>query len=73
MPNDEQEDAGFIDWDFFYISFVVCYIIVVMAIAVVLYINPYWRRRWFYFIEDCIDTCYYSMVASFCKFSNFIR
>jgi hypothetical protein len=26
-----------------------------------------------YFIEDCIDTCYYFVVASFHKFSNFRR
>jgi len=73
VPNDEHRDDGFIDMEFFYISFGVCYIVVVMTIAAVLYINPYWRRRWLYFIEDCIDTCYYFVVASFCKFSNFIR
>jgi hypothetical protein len=73
VPNDEQGDDGFIDMDLFYISFGVCYTIVVMTIATVLYINPYWRRRWLYFIEDCIDTCYYFVVASFRKFSNFRR
>jgi hypothetical protein len=73
VPDDEQGDVGFIDMEFFYISFGVCYTIVVMTIAAVLYINPYWRRRWLYFIEDCIDTCYYFMVASFRKFSNFRR
>jgi hypothetical protein len=72
VPNDEQGD-GSIDMDFFYISFGVCYTVVVMTIATVLYINPYWRRRWLYFIEDCIDTCYYFVVASFRKFSNFRR
>ncbi|XP_061980577.1 cuscuta receptor 1-like isoform X2 [Populus nigra] len=73
VPNDEQGDGGFIDMEFFYISFSVCYTVVVMTIAAVLYINPYWRRRWLYFIEDCIDTCYYFVVASFRKFSNFRR
>ncbi|KAI5560275.1 hypothetical protein BDE02_16G036700 [Populus trichocarpa] len=73
VPNDEQGDDGFIDMDLFYISFGVCYTIVVMTIATVLYINPYWRRRWLYFIEGCIDTCYYFVVASFRKFSNFRR
>jgi len=73
VPNDEQGDDGFIDMEFFYISFGVCYTIVVMTIAAVLYINLYWRRRWLYFIEDCIDTCYYFVVASFHKFSNFTR
>jgi hypothetical protein len=73
VPNDEQGDDGFIDMEFFYTSFSACYIVVVMTIAIVLYINPYWRVRWLYFIEDCIDTCYYFVVASFRKFSNFRR
>jgi hypothetical protein len=73
VPDDEQGDDGFIDMEFFYISFGVCYTAVVMTIETVLYINPYWRRRWLYFIEDCIDTCYYFVVASFHKFSNFRR
>ena len=73
VPNDEQGDGGLIDMEFFYISFSVCYTVVVMTIAAVLYINPYWPRRWLYFIEDCIDTCYYFVVASFRKFSNFRR
>nr|XP_034908160.1 receptor-like protein 15 [Populus alba] len=72
--DDEQGDDGFIDMEFFYISFGVCYTVVVMTIAAVLYINPYWRRQvGLYFIEDCIDTCYYFVVASFRKFSNFRR
>ncbi|XP_061980431.1 cuscuta receptor 1-like [Populus nigra] len=73
VPNDEHGDDGFIDMEFFYISFGVCYTVVVMTIAAVLYINPYWRRRWSYFIEDCINTCYYFVVASFRKFSNLRR
>ena len=73
VPNDEREDDCFIDMEYFYINFGVCYTVVVMKIAAFLYINLYWRRRWFYFIEDCIDTCYYFVVASFRKFSNFKR
>jgi Leucine-rich repeat (LRR) protein len=73
VHNDDQGDDGFIDMEFFYISFGVCYTVVMMTIAAVLYINPYWRRRWLYFIEDCIDTCYYFVVASFRKFSDFRR
>jgi hypothetical protein len=73
MPDDEQGDDGFINMEFFYISFGVCYTVVVITIAAVLYINPYWRCRWLYFIEDCIDTYYYFMVASFRKFSSFRR
>ncbi|KAG6737180.1 hypothetical protein POTOM_059781 [Populus tomentosa] len=73
VPNDEQGDDGFIDIDFFYINFGVCYTIVVMTIATILYINPYWGCRWLYFIEDCINTYYYFVVASFRNFSNFRR
>ncbi|KAG6780349.1 hypothetical protein POTOM_013203 [Populus tomentosa] len=39
VPNDEQGDDGFIDMEFFYISFGVCYTIVVIMIATVLYIS----------------------------------
>jgi hypothetical protein len=65
VPNDEQGDDDFIDMEFFYISFGACYTVVVITIGAVLYINPYWRHRWLYFIEDCMDTCYYFVVASF--------
>ncbi|XP_011039081.1 PREDICTED: uncharacterized protein LOC105135748 [Populus euphratica] len=65
MPNDEREDDGFIDMYVFRVTFGVCCIIVVLTIAAVLYINPPWRRRWFHFIEDCIDTCYYFLVINF--------
>uniref|UniRef100_A0A6N2L1W1 Uncharacterized protein n=1 Tax=Salix viminalis TaxID=40686 RepID=A0A6N2L1W1_SALVM len=64
-PNDEQEDDGFTDMNFFYVSYGVGYIIVVMGIAAVLHINPFWRRGWFNFIEYCIDTCFYFVLASF--------
>ncbi|KAG5244636.1 leucine-rich repeat receptor protein [Salix suchowensis] len=73
MPNDEREDDGFIDMDVFYVSLGVSYVIVVLTIAAVLYINPLWRGRWFHFIEECIDTCYCFLVVNFRKFSNFRR
>jgi len=41
--NDEQEDDGFINMGFFYINFGICYIVVVMKITAILYINSYWR------------------------------
>jgi len=48
VPNNEQEDNnGFIDMDAFTVSLEACYIIVSLAIAAALYINPYWRRRCF--------------------------
>ncbi|KAL5862140.1 hypothetical protein ACOSQ3_003425 [Xanthoceras sorbifolium] len=41
---DIEEENDFMDMDIFYISFTVSYIIVLLAIAAVLFINPYWRR-----------------------------
>jgi Leucine-rich repeat (LRR) protein len=73
VPNDLNGDGGFIDMDSFYASFGVCYISVVLTIAAVLCINPHWRRRWFYFIEECIDTCYCFLAINFPKLSRFRR
>ncbi|XP_044485068.1 receptor-like protein 1 [Mangifera indica] len=56
------EDNNIIDISIFYISFVVSYIIVLLAVVTVLYINPYWRRTWFYFVELCVTSCYYFIV-----------
>ncbi|CAA3014515.1 LRR receptor-like serine threonine- kinase GSO1 [Olea europaea subsp. europaea] len=49
--DDESEEHGFMDMEFFYISFVIAYISVVLCIATILYINPHWRRAWFHFME----------------------
>jgi len=70
VPNNEQEDNGFIDMDAFIVSFEACYIIVSLAIAAALYINPYWRRRWFYFIEECLSNCYCVLCAGVCTSSD---
>ncbi|XP_038696694.1 receptor-like protein 13 [Tripterygium wilfordii] len=61
----EDVDDGFMDNNVFYVSFVVSYIMVLLGIAAVLYINPYWRRAWFYRIEECITACYYFMEDNF--------
>jgi hypothetical protein len=73
LPNDSNGDDGLIDMDSFYASFGVFYIIVVLTIAALLCINPHWRRRWFYFIEECIDTCYCFLAINFRKLSRFRR
>lgn len=39
-------------------SFAGAYIVILLGFATVLYINPYWRRRWFNFIKECIYSCY---------------
>uniref|UniRef100_A0A2N9H882 Uncharacterized protein n=1 Tax=Fagus sylvatica TaxID=28930 RepID=A0A2N9H882_FAGSY len=73
MPADlEGEEGGsFMDMGVFYISFVVAYITMLLGIVAVLYINPYWRREWFNFIEACIDICYYFIVVHCRKLPGF--
>ncbi|XP_044471364.1 receptor-like protein 13 [Mangifera indica] len=63
-----EDDNDIVDMDIFYISFVVTYIIVLLAMAVILYVNPYWRRTWFYFIETWMLSCYYFVIDSFGQF-----
>ncbi|KAJ4845067.1 hypothetical protein Tsubulata_018283 [Turnera subulata] len=62
--NDSREGEAFMDMGAFCISFGLAYTTVVVTIATVLCINPYWRRLWFYFIEMFITTCYYFLVDS---------
>ncbi|KAG4113191.1 hypothetical protein ERO13_D13G208066v2 [Gossypium hirsutum] len=50
MPRNAT-DEGFIDMKVFYASFVGSYIVMPLCIAIVLYINPYWRQAWFYHVE----------------------
>ncbi|KAG8471738.1 hypothetical protein CXB51_036300 [Gossypium anomalum] len=52
-------DEGFIDMKVFYASFVGSCIVMPLCIAIVLYINPYWRRAWFYHVEAATMSCYY--------------
>ncbi|KAF2310555.1 hypothetical protein GH714_014431 [Hevea brasiliensis] len=48
---ENKENSCFIDKDAFHASFGVTYIMVLLVIVAVLYINPYWRQVWFYYIE----------------------
>jgi hypothetical protein len=57
-----KDNGGFMDMEVFYVTFWVAYIMVLLVIGAVLYINPYWRRAWFYFIEVSINNCYYFLV-----------
>ncbi|KAK0572102.1 hypothetical protein LWI29_026138 [Acer saccharum] len=59
---DIKEDSNFMDMDIFYISFTASYIVVVLAIAIILYVNPYWRRTWFYLVETWMTSCYYFII-----------
>ncbi|KAH9659744.1 Receptor-like protein 13 [Citrus sinensis] len=59
--NNEEGDS-LIDMDSFLITFTVSYGIVIIGIIGVLYINPYWHRRWFHLVEVCMISCYYFVV-----------
>ncbi|KAK8491154.1 hypothetical protein V6N11_037918 [Hibiscus sabdariffa] len=55
----ESTDNGLIDMTSFYASFVASYVVVILSIASVLYINPYWRQAWFYHVGEISKCCYY--------------
>ncbi|KAF8013053.1 hypothetical protein BT93_I1043 [Corymbia citriodora subsp. variegata] len=53
----KAKEDGFIDRETFYISFGVSYMMVLLVIPVVLFINPQWRQGWFHYVELVITTC----------------
>ncbi|KAJ6915022.1 receptor-like protein 15 isoform X3 [Populus alba x Populus x berolinensis] len=57
-----EDNGGFMDMEVFYVTFWVAYIMVLLVMGVILYINPYWRQAWFHFIEVSINICYYFLV-----------
>ncbi|KAK9025537.1 hypothetical protein V6N11_038401 [Hibiscus sabdariffa] len=71
LPSDETEEKWYeVDGTCFFASFVATYCVVLLSLGAVLYINPYWRRRWSYFIENCIYSCYYFVVDALRKFAT---
>ncbi|XVF65706.1 hypothetical protein PTKIN_Ptkin09bG0271300 [Pterospermum kingtungense] len=68
-----REEHDFIDMGVFHISFAVSYTIILLGIASVLYINPYWRRTWFYLIEKSSKVCYFFIVDSLHRLPCFRR
>ncbi|CAL5397906.1 unnamed protein product [Camellia sinensis] len=50
------EDGGFIDMEVFYVSFLVSYIIALLGIVAILFINPHWRQAWFHLVEVCMTS-----------------
>ncbi|XWS13168.1 hypothetical protein CRYUN_Cryun36dG0014500 [Craigia yunnanensis] len=69
----EDEEHGFIDMGDFYITFGVSYAIIMLGIFIALYKNPYWRRAWFYFIEERSTACYFFIVDSLHRLPCFRR
>ncbi|XVE80990.1 hypothetical protein DITRI_Ditri15bG0026400 [Diplodiscus trichospermus] len=72
-PFGEDEENDLIDIGDFYVSFVVSYVIILLATAIVLYINPYWRLAWFYFIEESSTACYFFIVDNLRQLPCFKR
>ncbi|KAK8571734.1 hypothetical protein V6N12_027807 [Hibiscus sabdariffa] len=70
--NDEVE-YGLLDICVFRLSFLVSYAVLLVTTFVVFYINPYWRRAWFSFVEKCITTCRYSTVGNLLAYYIFRR
>ncbi|KAH7846098.1 hypothetical protein Vadar_009868 [Vaccinium darrowii] len=60
--NGSEEDSCFMDMDVFYASFAGSYVVVVLAIVAILFINPYWRRAWFHLVEVFLISSYYFVV-----------
>ncbi|XP_076893805.1 cuscuta receptor 1-like [Bidens hawaiensis] len=59
--NEEGIDEEWYDIDMtsFYGSCGSTWFVFMLGFAVLLYVNPYWRRRWLYLVEECMHTCYF--------------
>ncbi|ESW12393.1 hypothetical protein PHAVU_008G108400 [Phaseolus vulgaris] len=69
-PNDEEDNDSPVDMHAFGVSFAVAYTTVLLVIVATLYINPYWRRAWFSYMEFIVLSSYYFMQDSWRRFSN---
>ncbi|XP_061372916.1 receptor-like protein 56 [Gastrolobium bilobum] len=56
--NDGDKNDSAIDFTSFYWSFGGSYVMVLLALLTILWINPHWRRAWFYFVEGCLLKCF---------------
>ncbi|WVZ02354.1 hypothetical protein V8G54_023160 [Vigna mungo] len=68
--NTNKDNGSFMDMYVFCVSFVVSYTLALLATAGALYINPYWRQAWFYYMEFFSLKGYYFIVDNFCRFCN---
>ncbi|KAL4271367.1 hypothetical protein GQ457_13G028950 [Hibiscus cannabinus] len=69
VSNDKEDSL--LDLYVFRVSFLVSFAVMLVTTFVVLYINPYWRRAWFSFVEKCITTGRYSTVGNFLAYYIF--
>ncbi|MED6112251.1 hypothetical protein PIB30_059986 [Stylosanthes scabra] len=53
-----KKDDCFIDLASFYWTFSASYVTVLLALVTILWINPYWRSMWFYFVVRFLLKCF---------------
>ncbi|KAL8239808.1 hypothetical protein R6Q59_016375 [Mikania micrantha] len=60
-PSTKKDSEKWYDIDkaSFYGSSCSTWFVFMLGFVAILYINPYWRRRWLEFVEECMYTCYY--------------
>ncbi|KAM4113371.1 hypothetical protein ACJW30_05G216100 [Castanea mollissima] len=61
-----------VDQTVFFTSFSVTYIIFCLGVIAVLYINTHWRLRCYNLVEDCMYSCYFSVVITLRKLSVYL-
>ncbi|KAJ0794568.1 putative non-specific serine/threonine protein kinase [Helianthus annuus] len=59
--NEERSHEKWYNMDMvsFYGSFGSTWFVFILGFITLLCVNPYWKRRWLDFIEECMYTCYY--------------
>ncbi|KAA3471410.1 LRR receptor-like serine/threonine-protein kinase GSO1 [Gossypium australe] len=74
-PNtlNNEEESGLMDKYVFWVTFFVSYVIMLLVIVLILYINPYWCQAWFSFVEHYIKTCQYFIEDNLLRFPIFKR
>ncbi|KAJ9560151.1 hypothetical protein OSB04_005311 [Centaurea solstitialis] len=74
-PSDKQDLDKWYDIDMtsFYGSSGATWVVFLLGWVAVLYINPYWRRRWLDLVEERMYACYYFLDDSVRKVSMLFR
>ncbi|XP_044487360.1 receptor like protein 21-like [Mangifera indica] len=62
VQDEDNDDESIIDMIAFDWSFTGSYSTTITVLIMIIWINPYWRRVWFDFIDACIYLCFYWFV-----------
>ncbi|XP_042486208.1 receptor-like protein 15 [Macadamia integrifolia] len=71
--SNDMENEDEIDMTAFASSFAASYVVCLLGLATILYINPYWRRMWFHFIGVCIYSCHDFLSDTYYKLCIHVR